>query len=98
MFFRQSFWQYNISHGKALNKIRYGASSIICIPDNHCRDREREIGRKRFQLKEMSAFEVVYFIVKCITLKKPTSLSNIEQQGLVVRCYNSLVTAGKNDV
>lgn len=70
MFFRQSFWQYNFSHGKALNKIRYGASSIICIPDNHCRDREREIGRKRFQLKEMSAFEVVYFIVKCITLKK----------------------------
>lgn len=57
--FRQSFWQYNISHGKALNKIRYGASSIICIPDNDCRDREREIGRKKFQLKEMSAFEVV---------------------------------------
>lgn len=98
MFFRQSFWQYNINHGKALNKICYGASSIICISDNHCRDREREIGRKRFQLKEMSAFEVVYFIVKCITLKKPTSLSNIEQQGLVVWCYNSLVTAGKNDV
>lgn len=51
--------------------IKYGASSIICIPDNHCRDREREIERKRFQLKEIFAFEVVYFIEKFIILKKP---------------------------
>lgn len=40
--------------------MRYGVSSIICIPDNHCRDRESEIERKRLQLKEISAFEGVY--------------------------------------
>lgn len=92
MFFRQSFWQYNISHRKALNKIRYGASSIICIPDNHGRDREREIGRKRFQLKEMSAFEVVYFIVKCITLKKTNIFKQYRAartRGLILQFFSN---------